>query len=417
MKNRGLLIFIFFVIFAGFIFSGCGRGEKEPDQPPSSGRMPVVSVEQARQKDVSLSINITGEVVATKSVAIVSTLDGYVTYYPWREGDTVKAGEKLVEINRELYTREVAVAETSLRVAEAKLRDMQAGARPEEIIKAKETVKQIEESLNFVRNDLERVTQLVETGALPGEAKEKATVEYVSRQAALDSAKAHLQMLETGYTETAIAVQKAAVDEAAARFKLAQAKLSESIITAPFNGTVTKTYIRQGETASLKSPLMEITDFTSLVVRVAVPESYAGELKKGLSARVTLDAYPNRAFSGRINRIYPELDKDIRTRTAEILLTDKTNILPGMFARVEIYLQKAENAVVIPVAAINISPSGEKAVFVIQNNTVARRKVKTGIEEKGEIEIVSGIIAGEDIVVKGIEKLKDGMEIRVAESK
>ncbi|MCM8769542.1 MAG: efflux RND transporter periplasmic adaptor subunit [Candidatus Omnitrophica bacterium] len=291
---------------------------------------------------------------------------------------------------------------------------MKAGTRPEEIAKARESVKQLEESLTFAKNDLERITRLVENGALPGEQKEKARVEYVSVQTRLQAAKEHLEMLESGYTKTALAVQKALVDEASARLEVAKARLAECTICAPFSGIITRVYIRVSDMAAAKVPLLELIDTSWLAIRTAVPEASAVRIKRGMKAKVSLDAYPNKIFLGRVERIYPDVDQKLRTRTVEISLTDKVSLIPGMFARIELQIDFVKDALVIPEESILITPKGEMVVFIIDGSKATRRKVTTGIRHKGEVQIITGINRGEKVVIAGSENLKDGQEVRLA---
>lgn len=262
---------------------------------------------------------------------------------------------------------------------------METGNRPEEIDKARETVKQLEENTSFARNDMERITQLVKNGALPGKMQEKASMEYVTQQTRLQSARKHLEILESSHTKTALAVQQALVEEAASRQELARVRLTESLLNAPFTGIITRAHIRPGDMSAVKAPLLEIIDTSSLVVRTAVPEANAVWVRRGMPVRVTLDAYPRQIFSGKVSRIYPDMDDQLRTRTVEIVLTDKVKLMPGMFARIELLIEFVKNAVVIPEEANIVTPKGEEEVFIIDRNKAVQRKVTTGVKDKGKI--------------------------------
>jgi HlyD family secretion protein len=198
----------------------------------------------------------------------------------------------LIEIDRELYRAELGAAAVALGVAEAKLVDMRAGSRPEEIAKAKELVRQLQDSAAFAKSDLERITKLVQSGALPAESLDKARVTYVTEQARLSAAEKELEMLQAGYTQTAIGIQEAIVKEAQARLDLAKAKLAECTIFAPFSGTITRVYARKGDMASPRAALLEMADMSPIVIRVAVPEAYALKVYETMEACVSFDALP-----------------------------------------------------------------------------------------------------------------------------
>jgi multidrug efflux pump subunit AcrA (membrane-fusion protein) len=406
------------LLLAGFGLAGCG-GKDDGMAGAAKKKVPTVVVEAVRKEPISRLLELTGETVAVQSVVISATVEGPISYCPWLEGDTVETSSdkpaKLVEINRELYRAEVNAADAALEVARAKLADLKAGTRPEEIAKAQEAVRQLEESTTFARNDLDRITKLVESGSLPGEALEKARVEHVGELSKLSSAKRHLEMLEAGYTKTVIAMQDAAVKESQAKLDLAKARLNECVIFAPFSGTITRVHVRAGDMAAAKAPLLEMADMATLVIRVAVPEAYASAVHEGMAARVSLDSLPGKKFTAEVARVYPELDRRMRTRTVELKLAEPAGLAPGMFARVSLVLESVENAVTVPQQSILLTPAGGQVAFVVADGKAAVRKVKTGIEQAGRVEVLTGLEPGEKVVVTGHEKLKDGMEVRVAQ--
>ncbi|MEW6199820.1 MAG: efflux RND transporter periplasmic adaptor subunit [Planctomycetota bacterium] len=418
--RRAMLMTLLLTGLAGCAFLvGCGGTQDGAGAGPKK-KVPTVAVEPARKESIAQVLDLTGETVAVESVVIAATVEGPISYCPWREGDRVETAPdeptKLIEINRELYRSEVYAAEAALEVARAKLADLMAGTRPEEILKAAEAVRQLEESASFAKSDLERITKLVESGSLPGEALEKARVEYVAEQSKLSSARRQLEMLEAGYTKTAIAVQEAVVKESNAKLNLAQARLSECVIYAPFSGTITRVHVRSGDMASTKAPLLEMADLSSLVIRVAVPEAYTATVREGMRAEVQLDALPGRTFAARVVRIFPDLDRRMRTRTVELVLDEQAALMPGMFARVRLVLEAVDEAVTVPLQAVGMTPAGAQVVYVVVDGKALQRKVKTGIEQAGRVQVLSGLEAGAKVIVAGLEKLKDGADVRVTEA-
>lgn len=401
---------LFAALLLPFFQMGCGNAKSDP---PVQRKVPLVTVEAAAPRDIVRSVEITAEVVPVEFIQISCTVEGPIGFCPWREGDRVDAGERLIEIEREMYRAEVNAAEAALAVAQAKLDDLRAGTRPEEIDKARQSVREAEEKTEFETSDLERIIQLVESGALPGEEIEKARIRKTAEESKLNVARKNLEMLESGFTPTTIAVQKAAVKEAAAKLALTQARMNECIITAPFAGTVTKVFARKGDMAALRTPLLEMADLSSLVVRCAVPEVNASEVQLGMQAQLRFDAMPGKTFSAEVARVFPDLDSRMRTRTIELALHETVELSPGMFGRVRLVLQRVSDAVAVPVQAIILSPSGTPVLFVAENGKAIQRKVETGIEEGGRIQILSGVQLGEKVIVLGQERLRDGAEIRL----
>lgn len=236
----------------------------------------------------------------------------------------------------------------------------------------------LREELKKEETNLRRVRRLVQTNALAEEKLDQA-------RAACESARAQL-----------IQAEESAVDHT---------------ISAPWDGVVSRVEVKEGEFVAPRTVLIEMYDPQSLVIRAAVPERYAAEIKPDMDVEIRLDAFGQKPVQGRIERIYPYLDDRMRTRTVEILPNKPVGLLPGMFARLQIILEKQDNAVVVPKEAVISSPEGA-AVFVAEDQNAVRRPVKTGIEEKRSIQIVSGVLAGEKVIVAGHRKLKHGDTIR-----
>ncbi len=393
--------------------TGCGPSEK-PKQPPSSR----VVVAEAIERRLEESLLTTGDVLAMNTVLLQSTVEGPIAFCPWREGDRIEtAGQKLIEIKRPLYIQELASAEAALAVAQAKLDDLKAGARPEEITQAREAMLHFADCTKFAKADLDRVTALVGSGALPAEAREKAHVDFIKCKTQLQSATEQVNMLVGGPTKTEIAILQAAVSEATARRDLAQAKLDECIISAPFAGIITQVYVRPGDMAIPRQPLLKMMDPKSLIVRAGLPENCATDLSEGAAATVQLDAYPGKTYAARVERIYPRLESHSRTRMVEIRITDPVELLPRMFARVSLTGRIIENAILVPSEAIVATPRGDQVLFVAKDGKAIRRKVTLGLEQDGYVQIIEGVEPGEQVVVKGNLNLKNNARINTAPKK
>jgi len=392
------------------LVGGCRKQEAGTE---ASKKPPLVKVVPAKAETLTRWLEMTGDVVATNAVTIRATAEGPLSFCPWREGDTVETGGTLIQIDRPVYREEVRAAEAALRVAEARLADLKAGARPEEIAQAAEAVKQLEECTGFADSDMKRTEQMVKSGSLPGEALEKARVAHVKCQTQLVAAQEKLQMLKAGPTETAIAVQKALVEEAAARLEKAKSTLAECTISAPFSGVITRVDVRPGDLATAKAPLLDLMDRDSLVVRFGVPEAESAAVHEGAKVRITFDALPGREFEASVSRVYPELDPKTRTRLVEASVAPDIGVAPGMFARVAVAVQTVKDVVIVPDSAVLTSPQGDRIAFVVSDGKAALRRVKTGLEAGGRLQIVEGIQPGEQVIVAGHETLKDGAPVRL----
>ncbi len=243
------------------------------------------------------------------------------------------------------------------------------------IASCQETVKKEEENLN-------RTRQLVESQALPGEELDRARVAY---------------------------------ENARAQLVRAMESVQDFSVLAPWDGIVSKVNIRDGDYVVPRAPLVEVYDPANLVVEAAVPERYSAQLRNGLNLTVRLDAFPDSSFKARITRIYPFLEERMRTRTIEAEIDAEVSILPGMFARLLLPLNSVDDAVVVPNRAVLVTPDGDRILFVVSSDTAERRKVELGIDQENRVQILSGVSAGEMVVIAGNEKLKPGAQVRIIE--
>ncbi len=401
-----------------FLFLGGCRSQEDASASGPGRKAPLVSAVAAENGPMAEMLETVGEVVATNTVTVGATIEGPIGFCPWREGDLIeRAGQKLVEIDRSLYRQEALAAEAALAVAQARLDDLKAGPRPEEIAQAREAVTQLQECTAFTKANLERVEALTKSGAIPGEAAEKARLEYVKCRTQFVSANQELAMLEAGPTKTAVAVQESLVKEAQARLGTAQARLAECVIASPFAGVVSRVFVRPGDLATARAPLLEVMDTSSLAVRFAVPESLAATIRPGAQAAISLEAYPGRTFEAKVQRVYPQVDRQTRTRTAEAVITEPVDLVPGLFARVAVTARQVEAAVIVPDQAVLTTPQKDKIVFVLQQGKAVRRVVTTGLEQGRRVQILQGVQAGESVLVAGHENLRDGAEVRTGKPK
>ena len=418
-KRKPILLILLVLALAagaGVIWYGLSGGSAG-SAPSNSAKQPkplLVEVKPVRRGEIAQVLELSGEIVAIESVVIAATKEGPIKYCPWREGDLVRAGQKLVEIDRPVHRAEVQAAQAALAVARSKLADLKAGARPEEIDKAKANVKRWQATLDEARKSHNRQSQLIAQDFTSQQSVDQARERMAVAEAELAASREVLRMLQAGPTATEIAVQSAMVDEATARLALAKAHLAECVISAPFDGTIAKVHVRAGDLASAKAPLLEMFAPSSLVVRFAVPEAHAAAVQRGLRLHVTIDAMPGRTFSAKVVRVYPQLDETTRTRTVEARLTEPVEPAPGMFARLALELQKAQKAILVPAEAVLTTPTGGRVAFVVDRGKVRRRDVELGIQGKQVVQIVGGVEVGERVVVVGHGALRDRQAVRVA---
>jgi membrane fusion protein (multidrug efflux system) len=206
---------------------------------------------------------------------------------------------------------------------------------------------------------------------------------------------------------------RAALERARAALALAEQASNDYSIRAPWAGVVSRVRVADGNYVAPRTPLVDLYDPTSLVLRFSVPEDHAFALATGGRVQVTFDALAGRAFTLEIIRAYPELDRRLRTRSFEAALPVDATFAPGMFARIRAVLEEQSAALTIPAEAV-LGDGTTPFVFVVDQDKAIRRTVETGFEQDGRVLIRSGLQTGERVIVGGIERVKDGSAVRLA---
>ena len=189
-------------------------------------------------------------------------------------------------------------------------------------------------------------------------------------------------------------------------------KYALSPVEAPISGSIVSSPSKVGEKVSTSTSITMIGDIENLQISAPVPERYVAELKPGLKAEVTLEAYPGIVFSATVSRVSPVVDA--ATRTKEIILNfDKkdSRINAGMFAKVKLYTSKYAGQIAIPKDSL-VSQNDDSYLFVVNDDsTGSKRLVKTGKTVDNLIQITDNLVTGERVVVEGMLSLSDGARV------
>ena len=194
-------------------------------------------------------------------------------------------------------------------------------------------------------------------------------------------------------------------------------KYEKASIKSPIDGIVMKKFLDKGAQVEpsvsplMRVPVIMVANINAVKVLVNVSEKYLGRLKETAEAKVKVDAYPDEVFPGKITRIAPMVDLSTRTAEVEIEISNEEHRLkPGMFARVNLILEKKENALIVPIKAV-LSENNRNFVFVVNGAIAQKRKVKTGIYQKDSVAIIEGLNEGENVIIEGNYGLKDGANV------
>ena len=193
--------------------------------------------------------------------------------------------------------------------------------------------------------------------------------------------------------------------------------LENSVLVSPIDGVMTARNYDAGYMYTMSQPLYTVEQIVPVKMLVAISEVDYTKVKKGDPVSIKADALPDMTFSGKVNRIYPTIDATTRTFTAEVVVSNNYKTLrPGMFVRATVNFGTKQSVVIPDVAVVKQTGSGDRFVYVLQNDgTVAFRNVKIGRRVGKKYEVLEGVSEGEIVVTGGQSRLKSGIKVETVE--
>ena len=205
----------------------------------------------------------------------------------------------------------------------------------------------------------------------------------------------------------------AQLESAEAQLMSAEINYNYTSVTAPFDGIVVERLVKLAENVTANQELFRFSEFDPLLCKIQVPEKELSRLRKGQTAHLNVEAWPDERFEASVLRISPVVDPATGTIRVTLQVRARGKLSPGMFARVFLVTDTHEKAVVMPKRALSIESLSD-AVFVVNHEGQAvRRDIELGYEETDVVEVLSGLEVGERVIVVGQDGLTDGTPIQV----
>lgn len=386
------------VLAVSAVAAGCSKSQTAQARS-SEGDAKPVAVTPVQKESVRRSVDVVGTLAAVDQVTVSSETDGKVRRILADLGDRVRAGQVLIELDneRQQYTFEQQQAALARALAQYGATDPQ---NLPEIEKTPDVQK--------ARADLVQATQSFER------ASELFKRTLVSQQA-LDDAKAALESKQASYTAALQGARnlRASIQASEATMKLAGRQLRDTQIRAPFDGFVERRLVNLGELVKAPMPVMAIVKLDPLKVTAEMPEKMAPWITTGRPVELHVDAYPNRAFTGKITRISPAVNTSTRAFAFEAVVPNTdASLKPGTFARVHVESDRVDAVLTLPYSSLQYR-YGVNRVFVVEGDRLAMRELQVGDRMGDRIEIVSGVKEGERVAVTDVDSLSEGERVSI----
>ncbi|MFO7819436.1 MAG: efflux RND transporter periplasmic adaptor subunit [Halanaerobacter sp.] len=414
-KYSNILIITLVMVLTVGILAGCGSKEEDASQEQKQGQenngIPVETI-AAETGEIVNHITVTGSAEAVQKTELTPELQETAAEINVNEGQEVQKGEVLVQLDQTDVKSSIAEAKAGLESAQAGLEELLAGTREEEIAQLTAQLEEAKANYEQARNDYQRYKKLFEREAISKQKFESIKTQYISAESNYKSAQESLRMAENGPTEEQIKAQRAQVQQAQAQLNSAQLNLDKTLITAPFDGIVGSVNVDAGEMVG-SQPIVSLVDLNAVEIQTYVSENNVNRLKKGQDTAVDFNALEKK-MQGEIKSISPALNDEEQAYPVEIEVSNGNNLIKsGMYAEIKLETERSKGNVVIPKQSL-LRENGNTYVFVVEDNKAVRKEVKIGLTTTEEVEILSGIETGTEVITQGTNQVTEGNDVRVA---
>jgi HlyD family secretion protein len=366
-----------------------------------------------------------GYIIPRRRIEVSSKISGRVERLLVEKGDSVRSGQVLAYLDDREIRAQLEQARALRMAADARLKEALSGSRPQEIQRATAALEEAEATAKTTSYSLDRARRLHAGGVLAQQELDNAQNAHDVAVAQAKVAKENLELARIGPRQEQIELARAQLAESDAAVRWLEAQLENTIIRAPVDGTVLERLIEQGEMVTTgyvsgrgaKSAFCSIANLRDLEVELDINESDIPRVHLDQDCVVSPDSYPDRKYRARVREIAPEANRQKATIQVKVSIQDPDEYLrPETNAKVNFLEAKKEAAtaresrILIPKAAIVTSGSGS-GVFLFKEGRAVRQGIETGRELWGQVEVKSGLAGGEQLIVRGLEGLKDGEKV------
>jgi HlyD family secretion protein len=409
-SNFGFVLkLLFWVLLLGAAAAG-GAWYLLREQPLD---VTVMQVTKGRVEETVAALS-SGAVVAGQSARVAAAGMGTIGKVHVIAGQKVLAGDLLVEMDHAELDANVTLTEANLKSGHARVEQARLAAQIFADV-ARTRLSQAKAQQDSAQKDFERIKSLADKKAVSLSDLDKVSLALRVSQESFAAAQAGVE--ENKVREKDIALAEVAVEQLEAAMAVAVATREKAFIKAPFSGTVTRILLKQGEAVAMGMPVLEMVETDNFHIEAPFDEANVSQIALGQTARINLDAYPDRDFAAEVTYISPSVTMNMdlsRTLAVKAKALEETNVfLPGMSADVTILVDVKDDVLVVPSECL----IRDAYVFIIEGGRAVRRDVETGIGNWENREVLSGLQPGDTIITSvGLKGLAEGTLVRTVDT-
>ena len=358
-----------------------------------------MKTEPVRQESVRRAVEVVGTLAAEAEVTVSSQVEGTVDRVFADLGDRVKAGQTLVQLDREKLQYTLDEQKAAHARALTRYGVSEAGKLP--TVEDTPDVRRAAAELAQAKQNRDRAGELHRRRLISQQALEDAETDLRLKTAAYDASLQNARNL------------RADIDASDATMKLADRSLRDAFIRAPFDGYVQKRMVSQGELVKAQMPVMTVVRVNPLKLTAEIPERMAPWISAGQSLNFQVDAFQGQTFAATISRISPAVNTQTRTFAFEAAAPNEdARLKPGTFARVHLETGLVEKVLTVPYGAMQYR-YGVYRVFTVDGDRLTVHELKTGDRVGDRMEILDGVKLGQLVALTDVDNLADGMKVTI----
>jgi RND family efflux transporter MFP subunit len=390
----------FALLVAALATAGCGK--KEETVKAKAPDAVAVSTAPAEARTVERAIMVTGSLLPDETVTVASEVAGRVKSVNYDFGQSVRKGQVVAELDTTELKLQMDRTRATLSQALARL-GLEADAPENTVPEMTPAMRQAKAQLDDSNSKYERALKLSKSGDIAQERLIEAEKALAARQAAYD------MMRDDKLTQLAM------VKALRADLRLAEKRVRDATVVAPFDGQVSVKHVSPGQYIKETVPILTLVKTSPLRLRVDVPESTAGLVKLGTELVFTTESVPDAEFRARVSELNPGLDSRSRMLSAEArLITGDARLKPGAFVQVKLVTASASPVIAIPKAAV-YTVAGLNKFFTIEDGKAVEHKITEILGQNGFVEIPAGVIPpGAPVAVSNVAMLTNGSPVKVS---
>lgn len=412
-------VYVWLAVALGSIafLTACNQSSGGDDAEADAGPIEPVPVRAVKATVTTLrpAIDLIGTVmqIPERTSVIAAQQEGRIASVSVVEGQSVKAGDVLIKLDCRQAEARLAGAQAAKQRAEAMLTKLKRGPRPEEVEAARQESLQQAADAHALEVKLDALRPLHASGDLSDVEFGQAEARLAAAQAASRAAESRLRLLEAGTRPEEIAEAQAELAAAEAEVESQALAVEFCTIRSSIAGVVEELAARAGASVAPSDMLASVVDTSALFVQVRIPGTYFAQVKTGAAADVRVARSAGAAIHGTVARIGPRANPDTGDVDVFVLVDNKTGeLVPELACRVRVWLPPLDNVLAIPAAAV-ADRDGTPVITQIRDNKAYEHPIELGTSADDQIQVVSGLKAGDWVAVDGGYGLPEGCPVRL----